>query len=407
MNRMQSTKKLLTVLAGLLCVVLVGYAGEFRASAKFGAAFPEASTIGAGQPSFDEILQRFRELAEEKGAQYAFDVLRVAQLPVGTDVHLTSHEIGHVLYTQQGVNGMSVCTQEFGNGCSHSLVIDALHELGDGPSTLALVDGACRKAAGGDGAYTMCYHGFGHGVFAYYGYTFPKTIALCEKTGTDDRGNIQAKECIGGAVMELLSGGGHDRDAWTDANKTYFSASDPLAPCNTDTIPEFAKSYCYVYLSPHYMSYQGATMERYTDEQLTNGMKICEVLPFGAERSACIGGFGKDFAGIIGNHDLRKKDAGEYSDDQLREVDRLCGHAPAHNDVLACTSYALSTFFWGGAANPDISVRYCGFVSDGAARTYCFNNLADNIARFVTDSKGRRDRCDGLPAEFELRCTTK
>jgi hypothetical protein len=109
---MESTKNLLLILFFLFCVVAVGYAREYFTSPASN--IIEASTIGAGNPSFDEVLKRFRELAEKKGAPYAFDVLRVATLPPGADVHLISHEIGHVLYKQQGVDGMAVCTQEFG-----------------------------------------------------------------------------------------------------------------------------------------------------------------------------------------------------------------------------------------------------------------------------------------------------
>ena len=71
-------------------------------------------------------------------------------------------------------------------------------------------------------------------------------------------------------------------------------------------------------MSPHYMERAGANMEVFTDEQLTKGMSYCAALPYGEDRSACVGGFGKDFVGVIGHHDLRKIDAGKYSDKQMK-----------------------------------------------------------------------------------------
>ncbi len=371
---------------------------------RVGGTFAEARTIGAGQPTFDEILQRFDILAKEKGAEYAFNVLRVAQLPHNTDIHLVAHTIGHQLYLQEGVEGMSVCSQEFRNGCSHSLVVELLQERGDGDEVRALIDDACKKAPGGSNAYAMCYHGLGHGVFAFYGFTLPKTVAFCEKTGTAVDGYVQSDECIGGAIMELVGGGGHDREKWLHARALYLKSDDPLRPCNTDAIPLHAKGRCYVYMTPHYLESVGATLESFTPEQMMKAMEACTSLPYGADRSACAGSFGKDFAGIVGQRDVRKLDVGEYSDEQLRTVVNLCKLTPDRNDVVACESYALSTFFWGGDAKPELAVRFCAILSDEVERDFCFHTLADNLARFIQDPSVRKDRCEMLEKKYRSHC---
>src|ERR1700722_612624 len=96
--------------------------------------YPEGATIGQGNPSFQEISDRFTALAEKKGAVYAFDVEEVAQLPPDIDTHLLGHVIGGVLDQQKGVDGIIYCTPDFRNACSHAIVIGALDEYGTGSS---------------------------------------------------------------------------------------------------------------------------------------------------------------------------------------------------------------------------------------------------------------------------------
>lgn len=397
-----STKKLLAALAVLtVCAGLV-MVRESKVSTV--ANYPEVATIGSGTPSLNELSKRFGELAQVKGAEYSFAVLREAILPLDTDIHLIAHAIGHELYAQQGIEGMSVCTQEFRNGCSHSIVIETMQELGDGDSVRKLIDDACHSAPGGGSAYSMCYHGLGHGVFAYYGFSFPQTVAFCEKTGTKEYDFVQSKECIGGAVMELVGGGGHDVELWVKANRKYFDPKNPLAPCDTALIPESAKASCYVYMSPHFMEYAGANMQTFTDTQLSRGMAVCALLPHGANRSACAGAFGKDFPHNVGGHDVRKLDEGLYTDEQLRAVENLCNHASDEADALVCKSYALSTFFWGGDAEPSVSARFCSLLRDSKSQDFCFHDLAVSISRYIPRGQSRSERCALIPEQYRSLC---
>ena len=52
----------------------------------------------------------------------------------------------------------------------------------------------------------MCFHGFGHGVLAFSDYELPKALELCEKVGTEKYDYQEAKECVGGALMEMRGG---------------------------------------------------------------------------------------------------------------------------------------------------------------------------------------------------------
>lgn len=358
--------------------------------------FPEAATVAADSPSFDALSARFRAIATEKGASYAYDVLRHATLAPGTDLHLLGHEIGNVLYKQKGIDGMSICTHEFRNACSHAIVIGYMQEHGDGEDVRKAIDGACKKAPGGLGAYAMCYHGLGHGVFAYYGFTFPNTVKFCEQEGTADAHFVQRDECIGGAVMELIGGGGHDRDKWTAANARYFKKSDPLAPCSNSSIPTYAKTMCYVYITPHLVEWSGASFQNFTSEQITKAMDACAPLKMNSpERNACVGGFGKEFAGgVVGHSDSRLLTLGTYTDAQLKEVERLCTLATDPRDAHTCELYALGTFFWGGEAEKHLATRYCNVLSDAESRGLCFNDLAHRIVASIGNPTIRAARCE-------------
>lgn len=367
---------------------------------------PEAAHISAGNPSFDELLKRFRTIADDKGGVYAFTVLRHAVLAPGTDMHLIGHEIGNELYKQQGVEGMSGCTHEFRNACSHSIVIGYMQEHGDGADARAAIDAACKKAPGGAGAYQMCYHGLGHGVFAYYGYTLPKTVAFCEAVGTPEAFNVQRDECIGGAIMELIGGGGHDPEKWKEANATYFKKNDPLAPCSSAVIPKYAKPICYVYLTPHLVEWAGASFQRFTPEQMAKAMGACAVLPKNSDlHRSCIGGFGKEFStGVVGQNDSRLLTLGTFTDAQLKEVERLCLLAGDPDGAHTCESVAVSTFFWGGEAEAHLAPRFCAALSDEASRTFCFDDLAHRVAATIRNPDVRAARCELIPDEHRALC---
>ena len=109
-------------------------------------------------------------------------MLKRASVPSGTDMHLLGHVVGDILYAQEGLKGIKTCTHDFRNACSHTIVVGLFSEQGE--VALPKIAETCYQAPGGSGAYTMCFHGLGHGVLAYTGYDLTKAAQLCQKTGT-------------------------------------------------------------------------------------------------------------------------------------------------------------------------------------------------------------------------------
>jgi len=372
------------------------------AGLKQGAApYAEASTIGQGVATFKELTDRFATLANEKGAVYAFEVLRQATLPPDTDLHLLGHTVGDILYTQKGVAGIADCTQDFRNACSHAVVIGALNEFGPSDSTLKQIDDACKQAPGGSGAYTMCYHGLGHGVFAYFGYDLQKTDAFCKRMGTAKYGYQQYTQCVGGAIMELMGGGGHDHDAWLAAREKYLTG-DPLAPCDTTLITQSAKGFCYIYLTPQLFQAAGAELARPDPATFPKAFSFCDVIPKSqkSNRDSCFGGFGKEFIPLAGDRDIRR--VALFSDQAYATAASWCDLSGPQDGKESCIAQEVESVFWGGENDPAASFRFCSLVP-GGLQSACYRRIAFDIKRYLPEA-AQTQWCNKLAPTYQDGC---
>lgn len=372
----------------------------------FGAhTYAEAYTIARDAKDFQELSGRFVALSEKKGAEYGFEVLRRAELPLNTDLHLLGHVVGEVLYAQQGVDGIGVCTQDFRNACSHAIVIGALNEFGGEPALLLIRD-ACKKAPGGPGAYTMCYHGLGHGVFAFYGYNITPTIELCKKTGTEEYRQREYFECVGGAIMELMGGGGHDRELWLASRAKYLRDDKPLSLCLSNVIPEDIRPLCLVYLTPRLWELAGIELGRPDPRFFPKAFSMCDELPTAQQelRDACFGGFGKEFIPLAGARDIRGVD--RFSDDAYVRAIEWCASASAADGRAACISEALSSIFWGGENDPEASFRFCALVEQSGMQKACYGSLARNIRSYSVGTV-RDTLCARIPEAERRMCQSE
>lgn len=363
--------------------------------------YAEAETLASGVGSFEGLSARLEAIAHEKGAAYAFEVLKRADLPRNTDLHLLGHVVGDAMYRQEGTAGMLQCTHDFRNACSHAIVIGTLAERGEGG--LPEIREACQKAPGGGGAYTMCYHGFGHGVFSYFGYDLEKTADFCKKTGTEEYNNREYIECVGGAIMELMGGGGQDEPGWHAARERYLD--DPLAPCMDEVVPERAKGTCMVYITPQIWEAAGISLGLPQPEKFPEAFEICERIPREKQelRDACFGGFGKEFVPLAGSRDIRSVD--QFSDSQFNRVIGWCDMAAPADGKRACIDDAVASLFWGGENDPDAAFRFCELVpSTHGQKESCHERLASDIKSFVEEDDRRGSLCERIPAAYQASC---
>jgi len=365
----------------------------------------EAKTIGEDITSFKELSDRFVDLADEKGAIYAFEVLKRATLPPQTDLHLLGHFVGDELYKQEGIDGIQYCTPDFRNACSHTIVIGTLTEFGEG--ALPLIRDACTQAPGGSGAYTMCFHGLGHGVFAGYGYEFEETIDFCKQTGTEEYNQREYIECFGGAIMEFTGGGAHDPELIRQSRKKYQTG--PLAPCMSDVVPDELKGICLTYLTPQIWESAGISLGTPDQKKFGKAFSFCEAIPEDKTdwRRACYSGFGKEFVPLAGKRDIRN--ISNYSNSDFARAIGWCSYAGNAQGQEWCINEGLDSVFWGGENDPEASFRYCsvvGEVTNASYKASCEDGLYSNI-EFYIQQEEQRNLCTGLSEKFQEQCLNR
>ena len=362
----------------------------------------ELNELKGNQMNFKELSVYFTELSEKKGADYSYEVLNISDIPLNIDMHLLAHVVGDILYRQEGIDGLKKCTHNFRNACSHTIVIGAFLEKGE--AALPEVSKACGEAPGGKGAYTMCFHGLGHGVLAHTEYDLEKAVKLCKKTGTKEYGDQEYIECAGGAVMEMMSGV-NDREQWEIQSKKYFDDDDPFAPCSTDVIPKEVEAICYTYLTPHLFEFVGANLNQPTEKDYENAFKLCNRVPKDDEnRNICFASFGKEFVVLAQNRDIRKIE--NMTLHQLSSVYNWCGLSNDTEGRKSCNSSALQSLYWGGENNRTISIDFCGVIEDSTLQKSCFTELIGAVSFYIDDNTYKSEFCKELPNSYRDDCQT-
>jgi hypothetical protein len=359
--------------------------------------YSELQKVNWGSMNFKDLSIYFGELAEDKGGVYAFEILKRASLPPNIDIHLLGHTIGNILYKQEGIEGIMLCTQDFRNACSHTIVVGTLLERG--PSAFSEMADICKRAPGGKGAYTMCFHGLGHGVLAYNEYEFPGAVEMCVKHIS---GRRESSECVGGVMMEMTNGI-HDVDLWKKKAEIYFIDSDPLYPCSADFVPNEYKPMCYTYLTPHLFEMAGGSEARPKPADFDKAFDMCESL-IGDSRKACFGGIGKEFPTLAQDRDIRIID--QMSDDKFATVIDWCDLADSRDGKEYCITSILQSVLWGGENDPMASVRFCTVAHNKGFGEACMNEFVGAIEFYIKDTQVRRHLCDSVPSVYKDACET-
>lgn len=347
-----------------------------------------------------QIQTFFEDIAKQKGGVYAFSLLRRASLPPGNDTHLIGHRIGEEFYKQRGISGIKDCTQDFRNACSHSIIIGAFIQFGE--SALPKIETACDQAPGGSGAYLSCFHGAGHGIFSYTGYDFAKTRILCEKLGTGDQKNAKIAECMGGAVMEIISGGGHDEKTWTVQRKKYLHTDTPFSLCEPDNMPEVARNMCYIYITPYLWETVRQPNKPVREKTFKEAMALCENVSDAPYKNTCYAGFGKEYVAYAKNYDTR--DDTPLTLDQAQTIRRLCALAPNTEGEKACIGNSVGSLFWSGQSNYKNSLLFCSVYTESEMNKYCIENFLSSIQTNDIDKKTSKAICDSVPSAYTAYC---
>ena len=366
--------------------------------------FPELMALGQKQFDFNELTVFFRKVAEQKGSAYAFGLMNAASIPPGTDMHLLAHEIGDVLYKKEGATGMRLCNEDFRNACSHSIVVGLFRDKGE--EALPIIADACRLAPGGTGAYTMCFHGLGHGILAYAGYDLTRSTAICKKTGTPAYRNREYVECVGGSIMEI-TGGVHDARLREKQAKKYLSSKDPLSPCSADFMDDSTRPLCYLYLTPHLLTLAGADLGDPNPQYFKKAFGFCDLIKSSSvDRDACYAGFGKEYIGIVRSRDARLSTLISIDDDKLTLIYEWCMGIVDRSGARACLLSAENSLYWGGEHGENLPLSFCAVFDDQSHRDECFSNLIGALHFYKPDPRMREVACKKFPVSYQKQCVT-
>jgi hypothetical protein len=349
--------------------------------------------------TFEKVLEAFKIIAAEQGAHVAFDVLVNSNLPPAIDTHLMGHFVGDILYDQQGIEGLAHCTDAIGFACAHSIVINAL--LDKGPGVFEEINDICAEVPGGNG-YMMCFHGFGHGVLAYTQYHLPEAIIACEQVGTKEYGYQEAKECVGGVIMEMR-GGIHNPILWEENGAQYLDIENPLHMCQAEYMPDAYRDYCYVYITPFIFD-AVTTQDIPSYEDFGPAMNHCTSAP--AEfQETCFGGFAKEFLGFFLGRDIRLVET--MSIEQLGDLWAACQTAPTEQARAYCAKYAVYNLYRSGNHPYEISADFCGLVTESLSQNACFANLQDQVFENNESVSYRDNFCVDLNDIYEVNCQSE
>lgn len=364
------------------------------------------SEFASIEQTYANIASFFVDLAKERGGEYAFEAMKRADFPPDViDLHLMGHLVGDELYYQEGFDGMRVCTEDFRNACSHAIVIRAFLEHGLG--VLDKVYSACSNAPGGKGAYTMCFHGLGHGVLAHTEYEFFDAVDICSRLGTSEYNYREYPECVGGIVMEMVDGV-HDPGTWLEKSQAFFKKEEPLFPCSSEELPDTARGICYTYLTPYLFKVAGVNFGTLNEsrEELKIGFDFCNDIPRGdiGSRGACFGGFGKEFVGFVRHRDIRLKSLADMSEEQMQQIFDWCMLTDDVDGRFSCIEHALASLYWGGENPRDIAIRFCNLLGSNDYQNFCFRGLIGMVSYYMSDMGYKRAFCDDVPEAFQEQC---
>lgn len=394
----------LRAIAVLILLVGVFFASEYLFPQS--ELLPEASTLAGTAWDSDRYKSYFTNLAQEKGALYAFNVLGQAPLPPHIETHALGHAIGYVLYEQQGPTGMRYCTHDFTNACAHSVLIQTFIE--NGAQALSDIANVCKEIPGGAASYPTCFHGVGHGILAYLGYDYENAVSRCTEVedavrASDPNGASGISgQCVGGATMELIQGN-HDKGAWEAQKGKYLSDADLLSPCNASFMPDTARPFCYSYLTGRFLRASGAKGGTPSPEAYPKAFSYCEKIPKSsiADREGCYGGFGSNFVNIAEDSRVLS----DISDRAIGDVHAWCALAGDPDGEKWCVSYAMDTVFWTGNPAEKAARRFCDASNDGEIKDVCFGWLISSARFFYQGGDAFTAFCDSIPEHYRMQCS--
>lgn len=399
-SRIRNRRHSITVLRIIFVAVLSGVLfGVYRSVNVNKDAYPELKVLEHKEMTFQEYRQYFRTLAQEKGAVYAFEVLKGAPFVPTVHTHLIGHEIGDVLWEQEGEQGIRNCSEHFRNACSHSIV--GILVRNEGVEGIPRIVDVCRNTGGDVHAFEQCIHGIGHGVLASVDYDFENAIRECERGSVGTEGTLALSECVGGVSMELASGGGHNEELYEAQAERFFRDDDPLVPCSALYVSDLARPGCFEYFTTHLFVAAGADRQQPTPEYYERAINLCAAVSAEENRAACYKGFGREFVTLAQSGEVMRIEGAVTA--TFDRIHAWCHLAKEEKGAASCIGNAAATIFLNGVGAVDDTVLFCSRARSDEARARCWESSIDSARIFLAEEQ-RHVFCNALPEHERDNC---
>lgn len=354
--------------------------------------------------SHPDMVAKVRILAKKKGARAVYDLLRKIHVPNVVNKHSLGHVVGDILYQQERLGGLTACVLEYRNACVHAVVAQAL--IAGGDRVISDLASVCRRQEVTPIDMPSCFHGIGHGLMAYTGYSMATSLDFCQQFNPGSQDALEFRECLGGVFMEFVIDDSHDRTMQTRAQEKYLALTDTLYPCANSMSTLEEKKACYHYLPPFLIMKASGTVGslRFDPQILSLALGFCNTVADESDRKSCFGGFGTQFLLSGVNEDM--KIISNVEEERFRRVIEQCRLAPTVFGSRACIGGAVESILWGAgkvAPAEDAAVGMCQLIGDINSKEECF---LDTIEAYFVRPKNLLSRqfCDKFPLHLQTRC---
>jgi len=342
-------KILIPAFCGLLVSGLLLYAYFIVFSSAINIAKTEtANTLTNQYPASKAQVAKFdsywQGVIKDAGAKNAYATFKEHYQNLDTgEKHEVAHHFGGVLYETVGLEGISVCDDDFSYGCFHELITFAI--LDYGPTILVELNDFCIHSE------YDCQHGIGHGILADFGYdttSLNEALEMCQELGTVD----EADGCFGGIFMEYNL-------------RTIWGKDAPLRSLDkdvTDTtcyaIPNYGQEACFFWSAQWYMA---LSQNDGRVGQINWTQKKCSQLETLPQQLQCINGLGYEIS--------------SYEADPMLAI-RLCTQTDDQTNILYYQQCIISTLAGlnGSPLNRD-AVRNTCYQQDAVPAETCIKVL--------------------------------
>jgi hypothetical protein len=163
---------------------------------------------------------------------------------------------------------------------------------------------------------------------------------------------------------------------------------------------------CYTYLTPHLFEAAGANLGNPNPITFNKAFNFCDKIEKNDidSRRACFGGFGKEFIVLAKDRDIRNMN--NFTEEELNKVHKWCALSTAKDGEEFCTNSAVTSLFWGGENDPQVSVDFCSSARDDL-QSSCFDVLIGNTNQYLTSEKSLSNFCSILPELYKQQCLQK